>query len=87
MLIETKPRLTDAEAIDRFLTDLRHAHIDPGFLHILPALNMTGGYLSPDLNKVLEIVRSDAPVRVRAKQTVAILSQALAQSNAKLLRS
>jgi hypothetical protein len=78
---QEKPRLTEAEQIKSFLTDLRAAGVDPGFMAaMLPWLSATGGTLSGPLNRAMEIIQSDAPVRARAKQVGAILAQIVAQS-------
>jgi hypothetical protein len=70
---------TEAEQIEKFLAALREDGADPGFLAVIvPWLSATGGELSPVLNKILDIIRSDAPLRARARRVGAVLAQALA---------
>jgi hypothetical protein len=70
---------TEAEDIESFLTALRADGADPGFLGVLlPWTSATGGALYGPLCKALEIIRSDAPLRERARRVGNILAQVIA---------
>jgi hypothetical protein len=70
---------TERDEIESFLDALRKDGADPGFLALLvPALSATGGTLSRPLNQAMDVIRTDAPVRARAKQVGMILAQAIA---------
>jgi hypothetical protein len=76
----TVTRVTDAEQIADFLTELRNEGIDPGIL--APALRWlgeTGGTYSASLNKILDVVRSAVPVRDRAKRVATLVGQIFAR--------